>query len=493
MNESGTSIFDSDEPRQLDRLELARGERLDRRFTVRRRLGQGRLASVFLADDAVRGEAVALKIFDRLDGDSDAEQGRAAAGRELKCYQQVSGCSHIRPVHELHVLAVRNEPMSVLVMAYADQGTLANWLEEDEEPSERWWRRGLRLFTHACRGVAALHAAGWAHRDLRPDNIMLINGMACVADLDAAVRISDGHHSAGDEGIAADMVALAKLLTRIADTTAQAQVPDKLRHIVDRLTGFDGEKTYGSAVELMSDLDAARPRPEAARLKRWWQAARTALTRGNLEQAHHRASRILAAWPEHRGAARMLEQLQQRRREADHLYQHLIDELEAMDLTDLLDRSEAAARLYPGHPQAVIVQTALITRADRVHDCVQQAVAAVRQNRLSEAYRWMRNGLRLAPRSPLLREAIDRLTAYRRAHQRIQQRLGQAIAHGQWPTAAALAQSAERLRLGTVPSCNGHAPGTPGSSGLSAVHPSARPSPNSPANNGNHHGDPNHA
>src|SRR4029077_17493695 len=66
-----------------------------------------------------------------------------------------------------------------VVMEYVDGETIDQWLKAEPRSFEQI----LDVFVAAGRGVAAAHAAGLAHRDIKPQNVM-IGG-------DGAVRVMD--------------------------------------------------------------------------------------------------------------------------------------------------------------------------------------------------------------------------------------------------------------------------------------------------------------
>ena len=57
--------------------------------------------------------------------------------------------------------------------------TLGAWVRE----RPRRWPEVLRVLVAVARGVAAAHAAGLVHRDLKPDNVM-IDGQGRVRVMD---------------------------------------------------------------------------------------------------------------------------------------------------------------------------------------------------------------------------------------------------------------------------------------------------------------------
>ena len=97
--------------------------------------------------------------------------------------------------HVVPVLAWQHEgPRPYLVMPYLPGVTLRRQLEAGGPIPARftaWWVRQV------AEGVAALHAAGWLHGDIKPDNVIINTaGHATVIDL-GFVQPIDGASGAG--------------------------------------------------------------------------------------------------------------------------------------------------------------------------------------------------------------------------------------------------------------------------------------------------------
>jgi tRNA A-37 threonylcarbamoyl transferase component Bud32 len=164
------------------------------RFRVVARLGTGGMGEVYLADDLVLDQPVALKFFaESLAVDSSR---LARLHDEVRIARQVSHPNVCR-VHDigeangLHFLSMEFIPGEDLAALLKRVGRL---------PEER----GLEVARQICAGVAAAHARGVLHLDLKPANVML--------DADGHVRISDfglavagGAAEAGIEGTPAYM------------------------------------------------------------------------------------------------------------------------------------------------------------------------------------------------------------------------------------------------------------------------------------------------
>jgi serine/threonine-protein kinase len=143
---------------------LAPGQRIANRYLLERELGHGGMGYVFLARDEQLGERVALKVI----SSTMAQDPTAAAERfrrEVAAARKVTHPSVIR-IHDL----VEAGDQLLLSMEYVDGMTLATYLGRvgalrvDE---------ARLLLGQMCEGLAAAHAAGVIHRDLKPGNVLL--------------------------------------------------------------------------------------------------------------------------------------------------------------------------------------------------------------------------------------------------------------------------------------------------------------------------------
>ncbi|TMQ15893.1 MAG: serine/threonine protein kinase [Deltaproteobacteria bacterium] len=98
----------------------------------------------------------------------------------------------------VHDIGVSKDRLFV-VMELVDGGTVADWLKA--EP--RSWRAILGVYLQAARGLAAAHAAGFVHRDFKPENVLYgKDGVARVSDFGVARILGQPERADAAEGMA---------------------------------------------------------------------------------------------------------------------------------------------------------------------------------------------------------------------------------------------------------------------------------------------------
>ena len=138
-------------------------------------IGEGGMGVVYRAHDTKLSRPVAVKfLFDDL-ADPTA---RRRFQREA---QMASSLNHP------HILTVYDagefEGRQYLVTEFVDGGTLKEWARAEK----RTWREIVALLVGVADGLAAAHASGILHRDIKPDNILVgSNGYAKLSDFGLA-------------------------------------------------------------------------------------------------------------------------------------------------------------------------------------------------------------------------------------------------------------------------------------------------------------------
>jgi serine/threonine protein kinase len=139
------------------------GDAFIRGYRRIRRLSAGTTSDLYVAESERLGTLVALKVArDR----QDEQQPVDAFRRFLQEYEIAQRIASPAVVH-LHDLGVSDEH-AWLVMEYFALGDLRRRMRSSLSP-----RQALRFAVAMAEALAAVHAAGVLHRDLKPGNVML--------------------------------------------------------------------------------------------------------------------------------------------------------------------------------------------------------------------------------------------------------------------------------------------------------------------------------
>ena len=163
-------------------------------LTEWRALARGGFATVWTAKQESLNRLVAVKV-DQRTLDTAVERRRFL--REAGAAGRMSGYPGIVTVHDAGILA-DNRPY--LVMQLCTEGSLTSWVKADQRPSQARVREvGARL----ADALAAAHARGVLHRDVKPANILIDDyGTAGLADFGLAALPDHGlEHDDGVEAI----------------------------------------------------------------------------------------------------------------------------------------------------------------------------------------------------------------------------------------------------------------------------------------------------
>ncbi|MFT3694101.1 MAG: protein kinase [Kofleriaceae bacterium] len=139
------------------------------RYRVTGVIGAGAMGVVYAAEDPELGRTVALKL--------------CAAPRLLREAQALAKLQHPNVV-TLHELGTFGD-QAFVALEHVAGGTLTTWLATPRSVGEV-----VRIFVQVGEGLAAAHAAGLVHRDVKPANI-LVGDRARITDFGLAASHAD--------------------------------------------------------------------------------------------------------------------------------------------------------------------------------------------------------------------------------------------------------------------------------------------------------------
>lgn len=255
------------------------------RYDVERLIGSGGMGVVFKAYDTELHRPVAVKLLAPYLASSGSARNRFA--REARAAAAVVD-DHVVPIHNVETEG--EHPF--LVMKFIAGGSLQQRLDR-EGPLDVC--EVLRIGIHTAKGLAAAHAQGLIHRDVKPSNILLDEGVdrALLTDFGLARATDDAsltrsgfhpgtpHYMSPEQvrgeaidvrsdlfGLGCVMYALCTghppfrsetsyaVLRRITDDTPRSiresnvNVPTWLEQIVMKLLAKSPDDRYASAVEV---------------------------------------------------------------------------------------------------------------------------------------------------------------------------------------------------------------------------------------------------
>jgi serine/threonine-protein kinase len=223
------------------------------RYELVRPLGHGAMATVDLVYDVELERPVALKrLAENLARDQELRR------RFLREARMAARLAHPNVVRVFDVGEDEGRPF--IAMEYVEGETLAELIaRRGRLPVAEAARLGMQM----CAGLAAAHAAGLVHRDVKPQNLLL--------GRDGILRLGDFGIAAGHEGtrltIAGTVLGTAGYLApeqaRGEQVTAAADIYAVGAVLYELLTG-EPSRTVGSLTELGSE-DGFRPPDLTAR------------------------------------------------------------------------------------------------------------------------------------------------------------------------------------------------------------------------------------
>ena len=148
------------------------------RYRLERELGQGGMATVYLAEDLKHGRKVAIKVL-------HPELSAVIGGDRFLAEIKVT--ANLQHPHILGLIdSGEADGLLYYVMPFVSGESLRNRLARDKQlPIDD----ALRLAKEVASALDYAHRQGVVHRDIKPENILLQDGSALVADFGIALAV----------------------------------------------------------------------------------------------------------------------------------------------------------------------------------------------------------------------------------------------------------------------------------------------------------------
>ena len=153
------------------------GKKLDGRYEIKEIIGVGGMANVYRAYDSIDDRTVAVKILrdEHMQNDELLRRFR----NESKAIAVLSHPNIVK-VYDVSF----NEDIQYIVMEYIDGITLKEYIEQQKVLR---WKEAVHFTVQILRALQHAHDKGIVHRDIKPQNIMLLaDGTIKVADFGIA-------------------------------------------------------------------------------------------------------------------------------------------------------------------------------------------------------------------------------------------------------------------------------------------------------------------
>lgn len=147
--------------------DLEIGQDFQARYTVIALLGRGGMAEVFHAFDKILRRPVAIKLLDQ---HQLSLESRARFSRECRIIALLNHPLFVR----VFQFGITNQQQPYLIMEYVPGASLTSWLAN--HPQSMDCTVALKMTSIICKALEYAHERGIIHRDLNPNNILLVNG-----------------------------------------------------------------------------------------------------------------------------------------------------------------------------------------------------------------------------------------------------------------------------------------------------------------------------
>ena len=150
------------------------------RYRVERQIGQGGMATVYLADDLKHDRKVALKVL------------RPELGAVLGIERFLAEVKITARLDHPHILTLIDSGTAggllYYVLPFVRGESLRDLLDREQQLGVE---RALEITKHIASALDYAHRQGVVHRDIKPENILLQEGEAMLADFGIALAVKE--------------------------------------------------------------------------------------------------------------------------------------------------------------------------------------------------------------------------------------------------------------------------------------------------------------
>jgi serine/threonine protein kinase/Flp pilus assembly protein TadD len=145
-------------------------------YRVIKRLGEGGMGEVFLAEDTRLRRLVALKTLRR--------DSRASAEAKARLFQEARAASvlnhpNVAVIYEVDEAQTKEGPLALIALEYVPGESILDHVRRTSPGFDAL----IELVLQMTQGLAAAHRRGIVHRDIKPSNVMV--------DIDGRVKVLD--------------------------------------------------------------------------------------------------------------------------------------------------------------------------------------------------------------------------------------------------------------------------------------------------------------
>ena len=272
------------------------GKRLEGRYEIQELIGMGGMANVYKAYDVIDQRTVAVKIL------RDEYLGNTEFLRRFKNESKAIAVLSHPNIVRVYDVSFTGKVHSI-VMEYIDGITLKEYIDQQKLLG---WKEALHFTLQILRALQHAHDKGIVHRDIKPQNIMLLqNGAIKVTDFGIARfarsevktitdrAIGSVHYISPEQAMGENTdeksdiysvgvmlfemltgelpfeadspvsVALKQIQTQAKrPTSINPEIPGGLEEITVRAMQKDAARRYQSAAEMIADIEAFRRDPD---------------------------------------------------------------------------------------------------------------------------------------------------------------------------------------------------------------------------------------